>query len=198
MRRATIRRQSSESTSSHFRSCPCRNGLRHSFGTSWRTNAIPECHSSSPSLWPQITEEAVFRGVILRGLLGHTRPAVAIGISALLFAFIHVNPWQFFGSLALGVLFRLVVRANRFTGARLDRTRAFQRLAAFSPHTPFDIPGFTAPHDSLSSPVHQPLWFTLAGAGLLVTRPVLVPIARHPPRRSRRSSCRQQARRRSG
>jgi membrane protease YdiL (CAAX protease family) len=114
-----------------------------------------------------ITEEAVFRGVILRGLLGHTRPAVAIGISALLFAFIHVNPWQFFGSLALGVLFRWwYVRTGSLVPGLIGHA-LFNGLAAFSPHTPFDIPGFTAPHDSLSSPVHQPLWFTLAGAGLL-------------------------------
>lgn len=39
-----------------------------------------------------LTEEWVFRGLILRGLLGRWRPAAAIAVSALLFALIHFNP----------------------------------------------------------------------------------------------------------
>jgi len=52
MRRATIRRQSSESTSSHFRSCPCRMvcGILSDVMANERH---PECHSSSPSWWPR-------------------------------------------------------------------------------------------------------------------------------------------------
>jgi membrane protease YdiL (CAAX protease family) len=113
------------------------------------------------------TEEVIFRGVILRGLLGHTRPAVAIGISALLFAFLHVNPWQFFGPLALGVLFGWwYVRTGSLVPGLIGHALG-NGLATLSRHIPIDIPGFTAPHDPLSSPVHQPLWFTLAGAALL-------------------------------
>ena len=113
------------------------------------------------------TEEALFRGVILRGLLGNTRPAVAIGISALLFAFVHVNPWQFFGPLVLGVFFGWwYLRAGSLVPCMIGHA-LFNGLAYFSQHSPFDIPGFTVPHEPLTSPVHQPLWFTLVGAALL-------------------------------
>jgi membrane protease YdiL (CAAX protease family) len=115
-----------------------------------------------------ITEEAIFRGVILRGLLGYTRPAVAIGISALLFAFIHVNPWQFFGPLALGVLFGWwYVRTGSLVPGLIGHA-LYNGLAAFSLHPPFDIPGFTVPQGSTTSSVHQPLCLTLAGAALLL------------------------------
>lgn len=115
------------------------------------------------------TEEAIFRGVILRGLLGHTRPAVAIGISALLFAFIHVNPWQFFGPLAMGVLFGWwYVRTGSLVPCLIGHALN-NGLAYFSQHAPFDIPGFTARSPgALTSPVHQPFWLTLAGAAILL------------------------------
>lgn len=114
------------------------------------------------------TEEAIFRGVILRGLLGHARPAVAIGISALLFAFVHVNPWQFIGPLALGVLFGWwYVRTGSLVPGLIGHA-LFNGLADFSRHAPFDIPGFTVPHGLSTSPVHQPLCFTLAGAALVL------------------------------
>ena len=112
------------------------------------------------------TEEALFRGVILRGLLGHRRPAVAVGVSALLFAFLHVNPWQFFGPLALGVLFGWwYLRTGSLVPCMIGHA-LFNGLAYFSEHAPFDIPGFTVPHGSIAPAVHQPLWLTLGGAAV--------------------------------
>ena len=114
------------------------------------------------------TEEALFRGVILRGLLGNTRPAVAIGISALLFAFLHVNPWQFFGPLVLGVLFGWwYLRTGSLVPCMIGHA-LFNALAYFSQHSPFDIPGFTVPHGLVAAPVHQPLWLTLGGAAVVL------------------------------
>ncbi len=42
-----------------------------------------------------ILEEFIFRGVILDGLLKNYSPVKAILISSLLFAAVHLNPWQF-------------------------------------------------------------------------------------------------------
>lgn len=60
-----------------------------------------------------VFEEWLFRGEILRGLLNHRRkdgskginPGWAISISAALFAFIHLNPWQAIPAFLLGLLF---------------------------------------------------------------------------------------------
>lgn len=49
-----------------------------------------------------IFEELVFRGLILDGLLKKYSPALAIGISALLFGLIHGNPPQIFTGIVLG------------------------------------------------------------------------------------------------
>jgi membrane protease YdiL (CAAX protease family) len=51
-----------------------------------------------------ILEELLFRGIILDGLLNKQSPITAILISSTLFAFVHLNPWQFVSALFLGVL----------------------------------------------------------------------------------------------
>ncbi|MCW3787206.1 CPBP family intramembrane glutamic endopeptidase [Plebeiibacterium sediminum] len=49
-----------------------------------------------------ILEELIFRGVILDGLLKKYTPQRAIFISSFLFAFLHLNPWQFVAAMAIG------------------------------------------------------------------------------------------------
>ena len=58
-------------------------------------------------------KEVLFRGVILGGLLAHRTPARAIVWSAVLFAIIHINPWQFPAAFLLGIVFAwFVVRTG--------------------------------------------------------------------------------------
>ena len=52
-----------------------------------------------------VTEELLFRGLILSGFLKRYSPKKAIFASALLFAIWHLNPWQFVGALVAGLLF---------------------------------------------------------------------------------------------
>ena len=52
-----------------------------------------------------LTEEVLCRGVILGGLLAHGTRGRAILWSAVLFAVLHMNPWQFPGTLILGLVF---------------------------------------------------------------------------------------------
>lgn len=54
---------------------------------------------------PPVMEELLFRGIILRGLLGRFRPGTAVVLSATLFALTHMNPWQLIPPFALGVMF---------------------------------------------------------------------------------------------
>lgn len=51
-----------------------------------------------------ITEEFLFRGVILRGFLRNYSRRKAIMVSALLFALFHLSPWQFPVAFLLGVV----------------------------------------------------------------------------------------------
>lgn len=53
-------------------------------------------------------EEWLCRGMVMRGLLKHSSPVVAILVSALFFAVIHMNPWQAIPAFVLGCLFGLV------------------------------------------------------------------------------------------
>ena len=68
------------------------------------------------SIFAPFFEEWLCRGMVLRGLLNYKRkdgskgmkPVWAIIISALFFAFIHLNPWQAIPAFALGCLFGYV------------------------------------------------------------------------------------------
>lgn len=52
-----------------------------------------------------LTEELLFRGLILRGFLSRYTVRKAILASAILFGLFHFNPWQLLGAITVGVLF---------------------------------------------------------------------------------------------
>jgi Predicted metal-dependent membrane protease len=61
------------------------------------------------SIFAPFFEEWLCRGMVLRGLLGNkVKPVWAIVISAVFFAFIHLNPWQAIPAFLLGCLFGYV------------------------------------------------------------------------------------------
>ena len=62
----------------------------------------------SVSIFAPFFEEWLCRGMILRGLLQKMKPFWAITVSALVFALIHLNPWQGLPAFALGLLFGYV------------------------------------------------------------------------------------------
>lgn len=62
----------------------------------------------SVSIFAPLFEEWLCRGVVLRGLLTHGRPASAIAASALFFAILHMNPWQAVPAFLLGLVFGYV------------------------------------------------------------------------------------------
>ena len=114
-----------------------------------------------------LTEELLFRGIILRGLLNWHRPTAAVVLSALLFALMHCNPWQFFSPLCLGLLLGWIyVRSGSLLlcvcGHALSN--GFSILATL---LPVEIPGMTGSPD-FTIVAFQPWWFDLAGLGLLL------------------------------
>lgn len=50
-----------------------------------------------------ILEEVLCRGIILKGLLKNYSPTIAVPVSALFFAIIHMNPWQAIPAFASGL-----------------------------------------------------------------------------------------------
>lgn len=70
----------------------------------------------SVSVFAPFFEEWLCRGMVLRGLLEKMSPVWAIVISALVFAFIHMNPWQALPAFILGILFGYVYYRTRSLG----------------------------------------------------------------------------------
>jgi membrane protease YdiL (CAAX protease family) len=119
-----------------------------------------------------LTEELLFRGLILHGFLSRYGVRKAILTSAVLFGAFHLNPWQLLPATVIGMVF----------GWWLVRTGSL--IPCIAGHAVFngvpwvlvrflhlDIPGFVG---GSARAEFQPLWFDLAGlllaaAGILLT-----------------------------
>ncbi len=109
-----------------------------------------------------VTEELLFRGLILRGFLRRFSPARACLWSALLFGASHLNPWQFMSGTALGLIFAWLYARTRslipcLAGHALANAAVLGHQAFW-----FKVRGFNA-GDSLASPELQPWWFDALG-----------------------------------
>ena len=72
------------------------------------------------ALAPAICEEAIFRGVLLRGLASRIPPLAALGVSSAMFALYHVRPVQMLPTFTLGlVLGVLSLRAGSILPAAI-------------------------------------------------------------------------------
>lgn len=110
-----------------------------------------------------LTEEVLFRGVIMHGLLGRYRASVAILVSGVLFGLLHVLPWQVVPTAIIGI----VLGWMRVRGGSLllclwahliNNAMALLGGALL----PLEIPGYNvAP---LEGQMLQPWWFTACGA----------------------------------
>ena len=112
-----------------------------------------------------VTEELLFRGIILRGFLANYGQRTAIVLSALLFAVIHVNPWQLLPAFAAGLILAwLAVETGSLVPCIF--AHAVNNSAGFLAELiPVEIPGFTG---GLSGPVEfQPVWLDALGLVLL-------------------------------
>ncbi len=111
-----------------------------------------------------LTEELLFRGLILRGFLSRYPVRKAVLASALFFAVFHLNPWQFLGAAILGVLFAWWFVQTRslvpcLFGHFLTNALPFILLDILH----VEIQGLT---NEPTEVVFQPLW--LDSAGLLL------------------------------
>lgn len=114
-----------------------------------------------------VTEELLFRGIILRGLLSRHRPAVAVVLTAFLFAALHLNPWQFLSALLLGIMLGwFYLRTSSVATCIVAHAIANGLFVIFSA-LPWDIPGITGAPD-YAKVVFQPWWLDLSGLVVLV------------------------------
>ena len=109
-----------------------------------------------------LTEELVFRGLILRGLLGRWRPAVAITASAALFAATHLNPAQAPVAMLLGLVLGWVFVRTRSLGLCIAG-HAANNAATYVTDFPFEVRGFNFVPEDVEVIFH-PWWFNAAGA----------------------------------
>ncbi len=112
-----------------------------------------------------LTEELVFRGLILRGLLGRWRPLAAILFSAGLFALVHFNPAQAPVALLLGLLTGWLYARTRSLGLCI-LAHALNNAASYLTWFPFEVTGFNAVTEA-EGPVFHPWWFNGLGLALL-------------------------------
>ena len=115
-----------------------------------------------------VTEEVIFRGLILRGFLRRFSVLQAILLSALLFGFVHLNPWQFVSASALGVMFAWWYARTQSLIPSLLGHALVNAVVATNSLLPFRIQGFN-PDDHLSSTEFQPFWFDALGIVLVVS-----------------------------
>jgi len=98
-----------------------------------------------------LAEETLFRGLILRGLLGRWKPWTAIVTSALLFALMHFNPAQTPVALGLGLVLGWVYYRTRSLGLCM-LGHALNNASSFPVEfLPLEIPGLNAESNPPSS-----------------------------------------------
>ena len=107
-----------------------------------------------------VTEELLCRGLIFRGLLSRYRTLNAVLLSALLFAILHLNPWQFISAAVLGVMFAWWFLETRSLLPCLVGHALTNALVVCLPHLPVQIPGFNTPPPAVE---FQPWWLDLTG-----------------------------------
>lgn len=113
-----------------------------------------------------VTEEVLFRGLILRGFLANYSKRRAILLSALLFAVMHTNPWQFIATFVAGVLLAwLLVETGSLIPCLFAHAVA-NGTAWLAGLTTVEIPGFTS---SMGDAVQfQPFWLNAVGGAFAV------------------------------
>ena len=113
-----------------------------------------------------VTEEVLFRGLILRGFLANYSKRSAILLSALLFAIMHTNPWQFISAFVAGVLLAWLLIETGSLLPCLFAHAVANGTAYLAGMTRVEVPGFT---DGMGDAVQfQPFWLNAVGVAFAV------------------------------
>ncbi|MDR0611845.1 MAG: CPBP family intramembrane metalloprotease [Planctomycetaceae bacterium] len=126
----------------------------------------------SVAIIPAITEEMLFRGIILGGLKNNYSERKAVIVSALLFGLWHLNPWQFVSAFIIGLISAFICLR---TGSLLlciyihFFNNALYVIIIGSRNT-FTLTGF----NTYSNGVFQPMWFDFIGIIIFIFGTILL------------------------
>ena len=130
-----------------------------------------------------VTEEVLFRGLILRGFLANYSKRSAILLSALLFAVMHTNPWQFISTFVAGVVLAWLLIETGSLLPCLFAHAVANGTAYLAGLSRVEVPGFTG---GMGDAVQfQPFWLNAVGVafaagGYLLLRRTFREAARPP------------------
>ena len=113
-----------------------------------------------------VTEEVIFRGLILRAFLRRFKPAAAFLLSSVLFGMVHLNPWQFVSASALGMLFAWWYARTQSLVPSLIGHALANAMVVVHAWLPFEVQGFNV-GDPIAGAGLQPVWFDALGVLLL-------------------------------
>lgn len=141
----------------------------------WLEDLMRQLAFSPERLWASVfllvivapvTEEIMFRGLILRGFLTRFGVFKAFLLSSILFGAIHLNPWQFVSATTLGMMFAWWYARTQSLIPCLIGHALTNGIVLGHQSLPFKVEGFNtgAAFESTGS---QPVWFNLLGLGLL-------------------------------
>lgn len=108
-----------------------------------------------------LTEELLFRAVILRSLASRYSKTSAVLLSATLFSLMHVNPYQLFTALLAGIVLGWLYLRSGSVWLCILAHALFNLQVVLIPALPFEIPGYSTPGSGAVA--FQPLWFDAAG-----------------------------------
>lgn len=120
------------------------------------------------SLVAPLTEEALFRGLLLRGFARRYGVWAGLTMSSALFAFFHLNLWQALAAFAAGFYLGWVYLAGGSLVYPMAVHALFNGLPVLLAALGFTLTGYNTPTPA-GSVEFQPLWWTAAGAGILGT-----------------------------
>jgi len=114
-----------------------------------------------------LTEEMLFRGLILRGFVWNYSVKKAIIGSAVIFGLFHLNPWQFIGAVILGIVFAWWYVVTRSLWPGIAGHALHNAIPLIMGLFQVEIPGYTFYIPGAFQ--FQPLWFDLLGLVLFIT-----------------------------
>ena len=113
-----------------------------------------------------ITEEVLFRGMILPGLAQNYGKTTGIIVTALLFGIIHLNPWQFVPAFIMGVFLGWIYLETKNIWLCIGLHGFNNALAAIPFYLGIEIPGIV--YDARDGVQFQPLWLDVIGVVLFI------------------------------
>ena len=121
-----------------------------------------------------LTEEILFRGAILKGLVNFYSPRKAVILSAIIFTLFHLNPYQFFSALTMGLFLGFLYLKTRsiipcIIAHCIFNVHGIMLTLLFS----IEISGYTLP-STFETVQFQPVWLDLSGLALLIIGSLLL------------------------